>query len=116
MKLWFDGKEYELSELELNILKYHKIMGPDYSKLISHRFHITLQEAFDIHKRLLNIGLLEKVTAPIINYHSKDKRLKSMKHRNHTYYDLSRTGKLLLREYERDHGDIILNLEFPYKR
>ncbi|MGC8676640.1 MAG: DUF2250 domain-containing protein [Hydrogenobaculum sp.] len=66
MKFVFDGKEYDLSDLELKILKYHKVMGPDYSKLISYRFHISLQEAFDIHKKLLNMGLLEKVTAPII--------------------------------------------------
>jgi predicted transcriptional regulator len=116
MKFVFEGREYDLSDLELKILKYHKIMGPDYSKLISHRFHISLQEAFDIHKKLLSMGLLQKVTAPIINYHSKDKRLKSLKHRNHTYYDLSRTGKLLLREYERQVKEIELELEFPYKR
>ncbi|HEK25299.1 MAG TPA: DUF2250 domain-containing protein, partial [Hydrogenobaculum sp.] len=33
MKFVFEGKEYELSDLELKILKYHKVMGPDYSKL-----------------------------------------------------------------------------------
>ncbi len=116
MKFVFEGNEYELSDLELRILKYHKIMGPDYSKLISHRFYISLQEAFDIHRRLLSLGLLEKVSAPIINYHSKEKRLKTYKHRNHTYYELSRIGKLFLREYERAHGEIDLKLEFPFKR
>lgn len=116
MRFLFDGKEYELSELELRILKYHKIMGPDYSKLISYRFHITLQEAFDIHKKLFDIGLLEKVSAPIINYHSKDKRLKTLKHRNHTYYELSRLGKLLLRDYENKYKEVSLNLQLPFKR
>ncbi|MGC8676641.1 MAG: hypothetical protein ACP5UF_00235 [Hydrogenobaculum sp.] len=42
--------------------------------------------------------------------------MKSVKHRNHTYYDLSRVGKLLLREYERQVKEINLNLKFPYKR
>ncbi len=106
----------ELGEIELKILKYHKVMGADYSKLVSHRFGLKLCEAMKIHKNLLEIGLLEKVNGRIVDYHTNVKRTKTVKHRNHTYYVLSRKGKLFLREYERDFGEIELDLKYPYKR
>jgi predicted transcriptional regulator len=106
----------ELSEIELKVLKYHKLMGADYSKLISHRFGIKLCEATEIHKKLFDLSLLEKVSGSIIDYHTNIKRLKTIKHRNHTYYVLSRKGELCLREYEREFGEIQLNLKYPYKR
>lgn len=106
----------ELSEIELKILKYHKLMGADYSKLISHRFGITLSEAMGIHKRLFDLDFLEKVSGSIIDYHTNIKRLKTIKHRNHTYYVLSRKGELFLREYERKFGDVEVDLKYPYKR
>ncbi len=106
----------ELKEIELKILKYHKLMGADYSKLISHRFGISLNEAMEIHKNLFDLGFLEKVSGRIVNYHTNVKRLKTIKHRNHTYYVLSRKGELFLREYEREFGEIELDLKYPYKR
>ncbi|BBJ27482.1 DUF2250 domain-containing protein [Athalassotoga saccharophila] len=106
----------KLSEIEIKILKYHKLMGADYSKLISHRFGIKLCEAMAIHKKLFDLGFLEKVSGSIIDYHTNIKRLKTIKHRNHTYYVLSRKGELCLREYEREFGEIQLDLKYPYKR
>ncbi len=106
----------ELTEIELKILKYHKIMGADYSKLVSHRFGLKLCEAMKIHQDLFEKGLLEKVSGRIIDYHTNVKRMKTVKHRNHTYYVLSREGKLFLREYEQNFGEIDLDLKYPYKR
>jgi predicted transcriptional regulator len=110
-------RKEELRDLEIKILKYHKIAGADYSKLISHRFGLSLSDAMKIHKKLLELGFLEKVSGSIINYHTKLKngKYKYVKHRNHTYYTLSRKGKHFIREYEKKFGEIHLDLKYPYK-
>ncbi len=101
----------ELSEIELKVLKYHKLMGADYSKLVSHRFGLQLCEMNGIHKSLLEMGLLEKVNSRTVDYHMSAKRTKKVKSRNHTYYTLSRQGRLFLREYEQGVGDIDVDVK-----
>ena len=111
-----DFSQLDLSDIELKVLKYHEVMGADYSKLISHRLGLKLCEAMELHRKLYRLGLLERVTGRIVDYHTNLKRRKTIKHRNHTYYALSKKGDHLLREYERVHGEIPLELKYPYKR
>ncbi len=66
---------------------------------------INVSNAYGIKQKLEEIG-----------FHTNVKRLKTIKHRNHTYYVLSRKGELFLREYEREFGEIELDLKYPYKR
>lgn len=82
----------ELSTLEIETLKYHMQKGCDYSKSLAKALNIKLCEAFKIHKKLLDLGYLEKVSSKLTKY-KIDNSTKIIKHRNHTYYQLSKKGK-----------------------
>ncbi len=65
--------------------------GCDYSKSVARALNIKLPEAFKIHKNLLDLGYLEKVSSRFTKY-KIDNKTKIIKHRNHTYYQLSKKG------------------------
>ncbi|HHS49174.1 MAG TPA: DUF2250 domain-containing protein [Desulfurella acetivorans] len=46
----------------MKVLKYHKQKGCDYSKSLVRALNIKLCEAFAVHKKLLSLGYLEKVS------------------------------------------------------
>jgi len=103
-----------MDEVDQRILKYFKEMGPDYAWLVSLRVELPYAQARDRLEALRLQGLIERVPGRIVEYRHR-RRLKSTKHRNHTYYDLTRAGKALLREMEAS-SPTDLNLTFPYKR
>jgi len=102
-----------LNELDLKILYYIYNCGPVYIKKLSER----LQKDFDtirMHiKELQDIGYVERVSSRIVDYRVGRKN-KVTKHRNHTYYDLTRKGRQLMRSM--GNVDINMNLKAPYKR
>lgn len=110
-------KEYDVTQIsnhDKKILKYLKQMGSDYPWLLSVRIGIPYKEAKEDLENLNRKGFIQKVEGRIVKYRRK-RRLKNTKHRNHTYYDLTRLGKLTLRAMER-HEDIDLGLKPRYKR
>lgn len=96
------------------ILKYLKVMGPEYPWLLSLRIEVAYEETRERLERLRAEGHLTRVSGRIVTYR-QERRLKSTKHRNHTYYDLTRQGKATLRALE-EANEADLNLSFPYKR
>ncbi len=87
----------KLDDLEIAVLKYHKHKGCDYSKSLSRVLHIPLQKAFEVHKKLFELGYLEKINSRLTKYKINSKT-KITKHRNHTYYQLSQIGKQFIKD------------------
>lgn len=80
-----------LSENEKRILKdlfYHE---PDCAKFISRRLHIDLKETIEGLKLLENLGIIERVFSTFV------KKGKIVKHRNHTYYEIKKDWRNLLK-------------------
>jgi len=104
----------QIGAADKKILKYLKEMGPEYPWLLSVRINTPYKEAKQGLENLNRKGLIQRVEGRIVEYRH-NRRLKNTKHRNHTYYDLTRLGKLILRDIER-YEDIDLNLKLQYKR
>lgn len=100
------GDDYSaLDNLDFRILYHHQTLGVDYSLKVAEILHIDKQVVFDRHARLRRMGLLERVEPRIIRYRKSTARGKWIKHRNHTYYDLTEKGRLYLIHHRRtSHG------------
>jgi len=94
------GDDYtELDEIDFAILKHHSEMGIDYSLMVAAVLQIDRQVAFDRHEKLRKMGLLERVNAVMVQYRKNIVKNKWIKHRNHTYYDLTEKGRKYLGHY-----------------
>ncbi|ADQ07247.1 DUF2250 domain-containing protein [Caldicellulosiruptor changbaiensis] len=96
--------------LDLTILAYLKKLGPEYAKLLAIRLGLSLEETRKRLQSLEERGLIKRVERRIVKYYHR--RRKSVKHRNHTYYELTREGELFLREAKKK-IDINLDIEYP---
>ncbi len=90
----------ELDETDYFILKHHQEMGIDYSIVVAETLRIPLEEMYQRHKKLRRIGGLKRVEARIIHYRKNIVKGKWIKHRNHTYYELTREGKTWIAAFE----------------
>jgi predicted transcriptional regulator len=102
----------ELTDLELKILYYIHHSGPAFIKKLAARLNENTQVIRKGVDTLQRIGYLERVTRAMVEYRI-NKGNKVTKHRNHTYYDLTRKGKLFMRNF---HGKVEVNLRPPYKQ
>lgn len=100
------GNEFEpdddyttLDDLDWLIMEHHHMYGVDYSLKVARVIFQDKQAVFDSHKKLRALGLLERVEPLIIQYRKGVVNNKWIKHRNHTYYDLTDKGK----DYFRHH-------------
>lgn len=86
-------------QADLDILEFIGYAGPEYAWRLGINIGLEVAEARERLEALLAKGLLEKVQGTMLdNYHrAKD----WTKHMNHTYYRLSREGKLYLRQLRR---------------
>ena len=85
--------KYDQDELlDLTILAYLKKLGPEYAKLLAIRLGLSLEESRNRLQSLEERGLIKRVERRIVKYYHR--RRKSVKHRNHTYYELTREGEL----------------------
>ena len=82
----------ELEAVDFKVMKHHKQYGIDYSLVVARKLNISKDEAFEIHKKLRDLGLIERVDAKIVQYRKGIVDNKWIKHRNHTYYDLTKKG------------------------
>jgi hypothetical protein len=97
-----DEDFYELDELDFKILNHHKIYGVDYSLKVAGVLHADKKSVFESHSRLREMNLLERVKKLIIQYRKGIVDNKWIKHRNHTYYELTEKGKLYLEYHQQN--------------
>lgn len=96
--------DYEaLEPLDFRIMAHHEAMGLDYSAVVARALQVSRSEAFERHKKLRTLGLIERVEKLMIQYRKGIVDNKWIKHRNHTYYDLTDKGRAYL-AYHRTQG------------
>ena len=89
----------DLEPTDFAILKYHRKYDIDYSLKVARMLALDKQEVFDRHHKLRELGLLARVEALIVQYRKKIAKNRWIKHRNHTYYELTERGKAYLDLY-----------------
>lgn len=94
-----DNDYKSLDSIDFLILKHHTNYGIDYSLVIARKLQLSKQEAFDHHKKLRDFNLIERVEPKIVQYRKGIVNNKWIKHRNHTYYDITEKGKNYLEFY-----------------
>src|SRR4030043_1539394 len=102
----------EISDIELKVLYYLYHSGPTFLKKLSARLSEDIQAVRKSIEYLQNMGYLERVSGTLVEYRI-NKRNKVTKHRDHTYYDLTRKGRLFIRHFR---GTVEVNLKSPYKQ
>ncbi len=92
-----DDDYTELKEIDFEILIHHQEYGVDYSLKVAKMLNRPKQDVFDSHSKLREMGLLSRVEKLIIQYRKGIVDNKWIKHRNHTYYQLTDRGELYLK-------------------
>jgi len=91
------GSDYhDLDKTDFSILQHHLDYGIDYSLLVAKALSLPKQDVFERHKKLKDFGLIERVEPRMVQYRKGIVANKWIKHRNHTYYQLTDTGKKYL--------------------
>ena len=91
-----------LDEIDFLILKHHQKFGIDYSIAVSEALGISLEKTYKQHRRLKAIGGLKRVEKRIIQYRKNIVKGKWIKHRNHTYYELTPRGEKWIEMFDRN--------------
>jgi len=91
-----DKDYYELDQLDWRVMQHHREYGVDYSLKMARMLYADKQAVFDSHKKLRAMKILERVEPLIIQYRKGIVDNKWIKHRNHTYYDLTDKGNKYL--------------------
>ena len=99
-----DPQFAELDEMDYLILKHHQELGIDYSIVVAETLGISLEEVHKRHRKLREIGGLKRVEKLIIQYRKNIVKGKWIKHRNHTYYELTSKGEKWIRWFEKKEG------------
>lgn len=85
-----------LDELDFRILQHHQAMGVDYSLMVASVLRVPARQIFERHRKLRGLKLLKRVEKVMIRYRKNIVDNKWIKHRNHTYYEITpRGGKYL---------------------
>ncbi|UCD18045.1 MAG: DUF2250 domain-containing protein [Candidatus Zixiibacteriota bacterium] len=92
-----------LDGIDIAILKHHQELGVDYSLKVAAMLHMDRQTVFDRHRSLREMGLLERVKPVMMQYRKNVVKNRWIKHRNHTYYELTEKGKKYLAYYIENH-------------
>ena len=87
-----DSDLQKLDETDFKILKHHQVMGNDYAAVVAKMTLIPRATVFERHKKLRDLKLLKRVEPKMIQYRKGIARNKWIKHRNHTYYELTVKG------------------------
>ena len=83
-------------EIDIEILKFIDYAGPEYAWRLSININISWEEARERLKNLMDKGFLERVPGNMLENYHREKNW--TKHMNHTYYRITRKGRLYLRE------------------
>lgn len=88
------GGDYDLlDELDFRILSHHERCGIDYSLKVARMLGADRETVFERHRQLRERGLLVRVEPTMVQYRRGIAPNKWIKHRNHTYYDLTDVGR-----------------------
>ena len=105
-----DRKDYcpdadydELETLDWRILEHHQVMGVDYSHVVARSLGAARTDIFEHHQKLRDLKLLERVKPLMMQYRKGIVKGKWIKHRNHTYYDLTQKARDYLK-YRKEKG------------
>jgi hypothetical protein len=90
----------QLDATDFAILAHHRKMGVDYAAVVARGTGIERAEVFARHRKLRDLGLLRRVEPRMIQYRKGVVDGKWIKHRNHTYYELTAQGNLALNRRE----------------
>ena len=90
----------QLDEVDYLILKHHQEFGLDYSIVVSEMLGLPLEETHKRHRKLRELGGLRRVERRMIQYRKNIVKGKWIKHRNHTYYELTPKGERWVRSFE----------------
>ena len=90
----------EIDETDYFILKHHQEFGMDYSIVVAEALRVPLEEMHERHRKLRELGGLKRVQGRIIHYRKNIVKGKWIKHRNHTYYELTPEGKTWILAFE----------------
>ncbi|MCE2414843.1 DUF2250 domain-containing protein [Candidatus Poribacteria bacterium] len=90
----------DLDETDYFILKHHQELGMDYSIVVAETLRIPLEETHQRHRKLRDLGGLKRVEGRIIHYRKNIVKGKWIKHRNHTYYELTSEGRTWIQAFE----------------
>lgn len=85
-----------LTDIDILILKHHRDYGFDYSRKVASMYKLDKQAVFESHGKLRGSKLLKRVEPRMIQYRKNIVPGKWIKHRNHTYYDITDRGKQYL--------------------
>ncbi len=85
-----------LDETDFMILKHHAEMGVDYAAVVAKSLGIDRASVFERHRKLRDLGLLIRVQPKMIQYRKGIVKNKWIKHRNHTYYEITEKGSKIL--------------------
>ena len=99
-----------MQESKLKILYYLYHAGPAFAAKLASRLNQELQTLKGHIRTLQDEGYVERVQGTIVDYRP-EKGQRVRKHRNHTYYQLTRKGKRMMRNFQ---GRIEVNLRPPY--
>ena len=83
-----------LSREEKDIMLDIKKNGPDCAKFLSRKNKISLERAMNTLKKLESDAWLERVQGTFL----EKKGMRRPKHMNHSYFDISKTGNILMRK------------------
>lgn len=86
----------QLDATDFSILAHHREMGVDYAAVVARRTGIERGEVFARHRKLRHLGLLHRVEPRMIQYRKGIVDGKWIKHRNHSYYELTELGSQAL--------------------
>ena len=90
----------KLNEVDYLILKHHQEFGLDYSIVVAEMLGLPLEETHKRHRKLRELGGLKRVEQRMIQYRKNIVQGKWIKHRNHTYYELTPKGDRWIRSFE----------------
>ncbi len=93
----------QLDQLDFRILKHHREMGIDYSLVVAESLKVDLQQMFERHRKLRDLKLLRRVERVMIRYRKNIVENKWIKHRNHTYYEITPKGRRYLDHFVSRH-------------
>ncbi len=89
----------KLDDIDYAILSHHDRYGVDYSHKVARMLGREKQIVFDHHHKLRLLMLLERVEPRMIRYRKGIVDNKWIKHRNHTYYNLTDLGRECLKNH-----------------
>jgi len=93
----------KLDDADFKILKHHNLMGNDYAAVVAKMTQIPRATVFERHKKLRDLKLLKRVEPTMIQYRKNIVRNKWIKHRNHTYYEITQKGIEFLKYKNQQH-------------